>query len=1168
MSSVNEGSEKQRRHSSLPPNFLLTTKTMAPSGPAEPKAATVAVAVDSSAVRGSTSGANSSTISPASLRRSSAGAKRPVHRSGSLPSNASTIPGPHSHKTREATLVELMSQESGAQGLSRHKTGLERFRRRVSANLETDPSLAKALADVRSNMGNFLARTDSAIAEETVCHDNVEKKRGGGDKEGTLSSPRNAGDGDGGGGGGGGGTGPQSKRGSRPSSRRRSKQAAARQRELEELKAQVTRAEKKQQQVLLQRLRTNSGGGGGSHDGGGGSNTLPPSLLDANDMLKDAEASMLDSADIMPATRFEILAGVAQRARRTGNYKYAVLYYQKALDVHVSASADEAASSANTGEARDSPTSTSTSQSSAVAVASVHAVRINMGLAFENLGQWQAAHDCYAEALHSCRVRNDLEGMAGTHSHLGCLWEQRADLEHARRHHGQALLLHRERGADRLTLAMALSNLGCTCSLAASHEDALRFHKQALALCSSDPVITAGQAIACSHIGGAYAALGDWERAMTYYLRDEELSRQNKNVPGQIDAQRQRAGLLFSFGQADEAQQLYTKALELLEAATGVRALELGDAAQLSVALAKGSVPSSLTTLLALLQDLAILHVSRCEWPQAYVHYKRMLAVCKWYPPLQLDEASICMRVGWVCMATVDLKESLTHFQRALDLYERHGEHSGQALALCHIGHTYSELGEYSKAAIRHEQAYHLYRDFLNDREGQARCYSNLGHAFYCAGAYKKALMSHTKYLTICQEELEDSAAGEAEARHSLGLVHIALDDKESAAEQLETCLMLCAGNDLPLQEASALVDLGELRASMGEYATAIESLRTAVAIFAKEASDTVGEVRALAALGQLHMELGLADASLSCHERILSMCAADGVAGTDAELDASLGVARAKHMLNDYAGCIFHLNWALTLAKQRAPADWASARASVRRAHAGRLWPLACDMGTALLTLHEPERAIPHLQTAVIVLLGRAPESEWIPIDGQQVRNMVSEDQRQYGDGGSSKAKVAASTPSTAAAVRADIGATTTPTNDATAAAAAAVTNAGVAATSASGSVGGDTVAIPATARAVIRGSEALAHALSLLGKALLATNRVEEARACHELAHTAFEMLGDTCMVMRACRHLYHVHLALGEQEKAFIWYDRSQKQPELYGPKAKATDSELAGINEGDE
>lgn len=172
----------------------------------------------------------------------------------------------------------------------------------------------------------------------------------------------------------------------------------------------------------------------------------------------------------------------------------------------------------------------------------------------------------------------------------------------------------------------------------------------------------------------------------------------------------------------------YTAALDLLQKSSPVLESENGKPGSGESGNAKpATLPSECSALLGLLQDLAILRVSCGEWNEAYRHYKRMLDVCSHYPSLKSDEAAVCMRLGWVRMATHDLPATLGFFKRALDLYERLGEHPGRALALRHIGHTYSELNDFHKAAISHEQSYHVYRDMLQDREGQARCYADLG---------------------------------------------------------------------------------------------------------------------------------------------------------------------------------------------------------------------------------------------------------------------------------------------------------------------------------------------------------------------------------------------------------------------------------------------------------
>lgn len=213
----------------------------------------------------------------------------------------------------------------------------------------------------------------------------------------------------------------------------------------------------------------------------------------------------------------------------------------------------------------------------------------------------------------------------------------------------------------------------------------------------------------------------------------------------------------------------------------------------------------------------------------------------------------------------------------------------------------------------------------------------------------------------------------------------------------------------MQLQEATTLVELGMVQFQLGDYHLAVEVLRTAVSIFTFEVLDSVGEARALGRLGEVLLAQGLADAAVSCNERVLDICREE-VVDADAELEANVGLARAYFLLDKFPSSVFHLQWALHLLRDTVGPKWVDVKPPVAHKYA----TILANLGSALQRMGDHQRAAVFLKKSFACATGRGPDAAWKPpAAGQplssalcaEVLNMLGETLRKLDDSKASAA-------------------------------------------------------------------------------------------------------------------------------------------------------------------
>ena len=162
------------------------------------------------------------------------------------------------------------------------------------------------------------------------------------------------------------------------------------------------------------------------------------------------------------------------------------------------------------------------------------------------------------------------------------------------------------------------------------------------------------------------------------------------------------------------------------------------------------------------------------------------------------ENARLEANFGWVREEQHRYEEALAHFQRAVELFAKDDDRSGQALATLGIGQAYRGLGEYRSAAETIERAIALYRE-LDDRGGQGYGWERLGTVCYAEGELVTAADYYRRAIELHQ--LENNTAAVLDTQVKLGDIQFALGDDAGARALWATALTALTELHLPLAD-------------------------------------------------------------------------------------------------------------------------------------------------------------------------------------------------------------------------------------------------------------------------------------------------------------------------------------------------------------------------------
>jgi tetratricopeptide (TPR) repeat protein len=201
---------------------------------------------------------------------------------------------------------------------------------------------------------------------------------------------------------------------------------------------------------------------------------------------------------------------------------------------------------------------------------------------------------------------------------------------------------------------------------------------------------------------------------------------------------------------------------------------------------------------------------------------------------------AVCSRLlAWAC---AEYDQARGHFASSLTLYQRLGDHVGEARVQQGLSWLHEHQGRYADALDHSEQALRLHQA-TGDKASEAQALNNVGWCHGLLGDYRQSRAFCRRSLTLCAETGQRRLEGNA--WDSLGYAEHHLGNLAEAAACYERALNLLREAGHRPTEAITLTHLGDTRQEADELAQAREAWQQALAILEDLQHPDADQVRA-----------------------------------------------------------------------------------------------------------------------------------------------------------------------------------------------------------------------------------------------------------------------------------------------------------------------------------
>jgi CHAT domain-containing protein/tetratricopeptide (TPR) repeat protein len=260
------------------------------------------------------------------------------------------------------------------------------------------------------------------------------------------------------------------------------------------------------------------------------------------------------------------------------------------------------------------------------------------------------------------------------------------------------------------------------------------------------------------------------------------------------------------------------------------------------------------------LYSIGSVHRSLGNYKEAAEYFKECLAP-ELSNKLKPDDwrliASAWNDLGLTLADSGDEKTAFASIDKALKLYQDHGDRRGQASALNNIGVTYKMLGRFTEAVEYFEKSLPL-RRAENDQLREFNIINNIGASYDALGEPQKALESCSQTLQVWRELYNQDKLGDpdrlAGALNNTAAAYERLGDWQKAMDSYEEALAISKKSGNRQRQAATLNNLGDLYHKLGDAASALEYYNEALALIRNNVKDPRAEASILTQIGQLQM--------------------------------------------------------------------------------------------------------------------------------------------------------------------------------------------------------------------------------------------------------------------------------------------------------------------------
>jgi tetratricopeptide (TPR) repeat protein len=395
--------------------------------------------------------------------------------------------------------------------------------------------------------------------------------------------------------------------------------------------------------------------------------------------------------------RGDILGNIGLVYNTLGEYQKSLDFHQQALGLH-----------RNIVEQLDE---TADKQTELVAQQAVSNDLSNLGIVYDNLGQYKKALSFYKQALAIKKDIADQHGMAKVLSNMGTGYKHLSDYPKAQMYYNQALQIQSQIG-DISGIANNLTNLGAVYDSLAQYRQALGAYQEALHL-QRQMGDQRGIGSNLSNIGGLYKNRGYLKKALHYY-------QQALNIQRHMGDQRSEANTLTLLGALYNIQGQYAKALKhYLEALAMHR--KVGE---------KKWVAHTLS-------NLGVLYYNLGQIENALGYFLQALTIRRELGDKQGEGVELS-HLGLAYSTEGLHSKALKRYQAALQIKQELGDKRGEGTDLSLLGGLYATIGEYKKALTYFQQALVIDRA-LTDKMGESLDLANIGMMYQQLEQYEAA---------------------------------------------------------------------------------------------------------------------------------------------------------------------------------------------------------------------------------------------------------------------------------------------------------------------------------------------------------------------------------------------------------------------------------------------
>ena len=185
----------------------------------------------------------------------------------------------------------------------------------------------------------------------------------------------------------------------------------------------------------------------------------------------------------------------------------------------------------------------------------------NIGLVYDNLGQYENALSHHQQVLEVYRELNDERNESAALSNIGVVYQNLGQYEKALTSYQQALVIDREI-KDRRGEGADLTNIGNVYQSLGQYEKALTYYQQALVI-DREIKDRRGEGGDLSNIGNVYLNLDQYGKALTYYQQALDIHREIKDRRGEGADLSNIGNVYLNLGQDEKALTYYQQALDI-----------------------------------------------------------------------------------------------------------------------------------------------------------------------------------------------------------------------------------------------------------------------------------------------------------------------------------------------------------------------------------------------------------------------------------------------------------------------------------------------------------------------------------------------------------------------------------------------------------------------------